>query len=58
MKTKRISSLVLLLVLTGCVRKVVTAPVAAYKFAYCDKQDEKGRCEHWATPCGRLHCGK
>lgn len=31
----------------------------AYQFTYCDKMSADGKhCEFWATPCGKLNCGK
>jgi len=31
----------------------------AYQFTYCNRMSTDGKhCEVWATPCGKLDCGK
>ena len=51
----KLGLIVALLLLSGCaVKKPI---VRAYQFAYCDKLVE-GHCQHWATPCGKLHCSQ
>ena len=51
-------SLLTIVLFTGCVaKKIATAPVRLYHFAYCDKMADDGKhCARWATPCGALVC--
>jgi hypothetical protein len=57
MKQHLLELIALIVVTTGCV--VVHAPVRAYHFMYCDHMNADGvHCDFWATPCGRLECGK